>query len=399
VHPRSTDRPSQHQLIFPLLETIRDLGGRATALDAADALAERFDLPQHVVDETTTTRDGQVVSLWRRHVRYAREKAKSMGYLGSDRRGGDWILTDHGHAGLAQAAPALVIEVITNDQGLPIAARINIAVGIPTTHALIHADARDLSFIRDGEIPLIVTSPPYADIKNYGNDAGQLAVLPSYEAFLDALDDVWRECFRVLTPGGRVAINTGDVLRARAKHGAHFVLPLHADILARSTRLGFHALNGILWRKMSNCAFEEGKSGGYLGKPGQPNSIIKSEIEHILLLRKPGPYRTPTLAQQRDSAITREEHARWFRPIWDDIRGARTTGAHPAPFPVSIPERLIRMFSFRGDHVLDVFGGSATTAIAAARAGRDSTIVDCEARFIAHGIERLQNSEREILAA
>jgi DNA modification methylase len=399
MRQRSTNRPTQSQLVFPLLETVRDLGGHAAALEVAHALAARFELPAHVVDETITTQDGQVVSLWRRHVRFAREKAKAMGYLGSDRRGGDWVLTDHGHAGLARSAPALVVEVVTDSAGLPVAARINIAVGVPTTHALVRSDARDLSFIGDGDIPLIVTSPPYADIKNYGDDAGQLAVLPSYEAFLDALDSVWRECLRVLIPGGRLAINVGDVLRSRARHGEHHVLPLHADILARSTRLGFRALNGILWRKMSNCTFEEGKAGGYLGKPGQPNGIVKSEIEHILLLRKPGPYRTPSLAQQRDSAISREDHARWFRAVWDDIPGARTTGVHPAPFPVAIPERLIRMFSFRGDHVLDVFGGSATTAIAAARAGRDSTIVDCEARFIRHGIDRLRSAERELIAA
>jgi modification methylase len=399
VHPRSAERPSQSQLVFPLLETVRDLGGRASALDAAEALAARFDLPASVVDEKTRTADGQVVSLWRRHVRFAREKAKAMGYLGSDRRGGDWTLTEHGHAGLERVTPALVVEILTNAAGTPVAARINIAVGVPTTHALIRADARDLSFIEHGAIPLIVSSPPYADLKHYGSGDGQLALVESYEAFLDALDDVWRECLRVLIPGGRMAINVGDVLRSRARHGEHHVLPLHADILSRTTRMGFRALNGILWRKMSNCAFEEGKAGGYLGKPGQPNGIIKSEIEHILILRKPGPYRTPTLEQQRDSAISREEHARWFRPIWDDIRGARTTGTHPAPFPVAIPERLIRMFSFRGDGVLDVFGGSATTAIAAARAGRDSTIIDCEGRFIAHGIERLKNAERELLAA
>lgn len=388
----SQPRPSQGQLAFPLLETIQGMGGRAAAIDVADALADRFDLSVEDRARTTRTGDGQIVNVWRRHVRFARQKAVAMGYIGSDRRGGSWNLTDAGYKGLDHASSALVVEILTNDAGEAVAARINLAVGVPTTHLIATGDSRDLSWIGDGEIPLVVTSAPYFDIKDYGRDPGQLAEMPSYDAFLDALDDVWRECMRVLIPGGRMAVNVGDVLRSRSKHGEHHVLPLHADILARSTRMGFRSLNGIVWSKIGTCNYEQGP-GGILGKPGQPNGIIQQSLEHILLFRKPGPYRSPSFAQQRDSAISKAEHGKWFRQIWEDVPGARAVNGHPAPFPIEIPYRLIRMFSFAGDGpVLDPFGGSGTTSIAAAKAGRDSVLVDVSSAYVRNAIERVQAS-------
>lgn len=398
MHAPSTDYPRQSQLIYPLLEAIAAAGGAVRATDAAALLASRFGVRTEVTERTKVIGNGQIVNLWRRHVRFARQKALAMGYVAAGERG-SWTLTDHGYQGLARAHPTIVVELLRDPDGTPRAARIELAMGVPTSHLLVTADARDLSFLLDNSIQLVVTSAPYHDLKRYRPAPGQLGSCESYEAFLDKLDAVWRECYRVLAPGGTAAINLGDVLRSRSKHGEHHVLPLHADVLSRTTRMGFRALTGIIWNKIGNCSFENQEST-VLGQPGQPNGIVRAELEHIIRLRKPAPsYRSATPAQRRDSAIASGDYARWFRPIWNDVSGTRTTGAHPAPFPVEIPYRLIRMFSMSGDCVLDPFSGSATTALAAAMAGRSSVCADVVPEYTALGIERLRRAAVELHAA
>jgi DNA modification methylase len=258
-----------------------------------------------------------------------------------------------------------------------------------TTHTLVQGDSRDLSWIDDQSIALAVASPPYANLKTYVDAPGQLGAIDDYHEFLEALDFVWRECFRVLTPGGRLAVNVGDVLRSRKQAGRHFVLPLHADILVRSRAVGFDALTGIVWQKRGNLHTEQGGARTFLGKPYEPNAIVHAELEHMLMLRKPG-YRSPTPGQRAVSRLSREDHARYFRAVWSDIPGASTRDGHPAPFPIEVPHRLIRMFSFVGDDVLDPFAGRFTTAIAAMRAGRHSVGVDVGASYVAQGAARLR---------
>lgn len=388
MKPPSTDHPTQAQLLFPVMEALEEFGGSAPAADVAESLADRFLLSEDVRNRRTVTADGQIVNIWRRHVRYARQKLKDAGFVTSSGRGASWTLTDVGHRSLKEATTAIVVEVLQDEHGSAIGARINFACGVPTSHLLAVGDARDLRWIGQNEIPLVLTSIPYFDLKNYGSSAGQLADLPSYEAFLAALDDVWRECYRVLIPGGRMALNVGDPLRSRKAFKTHHVLPLHADILARSTRLGFHALTGIVWEKIGNITREVG-GNGMLGQPYQPNCVVGAGLEHILLLRKPGAYRKTTPEQRRESALTKEEFGAWFRPIWRDVPGARATGAHPAPFPIEIPYRIMRMFSFKNDLCLDPFGGSGTTAIAAAQAGRNSICVDVEPGYVRDSIDRV----------
>lgn len=388
-------RPSQGEILYPLLETLHDLGGSARGSDVADALAQRFDLPNSVITESAGTARG---NLWRRHVRFARQKAVALGYIAPSTGDRTWNLTDEGAAGIQHAAPGIIVEFVVDPSGRAIGARIDIAMTLPTTHLLVRGDARKLGWIDDGAIPLIVTSCPYYDIVQYEHDDAQLAEIESYETFLDALQSVWRECYRILMPGGRLCVNVGDVLRARRAHGEHHVLPLHASILTQSTSIGFRALTGILWQKFTTIN-AEGGGRGVLGKPGQPNGVIAAELEHILLLRKPGPYRQPTAAQIRDSHISREDYARWFRPVWDDIPGARADRGHPAPFPIEIPRRLASMFSFKGDTVADVFGGSGSTALGAAKAGRDSIYIDCSERYVRDAIARVSSGHRELLTA
>jgi len=262
----------------------------------------------------------------------------------------------------------------------------------PTTHRLILGDSRAMADVTDESIALVVTSPPYWTLKKYPDHAGQLGDLEDYELFQKELARTWDECFRVLLPGGRLCINVGDVALSRRQNGRHRVVPLHADILVHAREAGFDALNPIFWWKRTNMKTEMSREGSYfLGKPYEPNGIIKSEVEYILLLRKPGDYRKPTDEQRELSRIPKEDYHTWYRAVWSDIGGASTL-AHPAPFPVELANRLVRMFSFVGDTVLDPFNGSGTTSLAAARASRSSVGYDIEDSYIDLAERRLSRA-------
>jgi site-specific DNA-methyltransferase (adenine-specific) len=241
-----------------------------------------------------------------------------------------------------------------------------------TRHRLHLGDARALDWIPDGSVHLVVTSPPYWTLKKYREHPGQLGDVTDYEAFHDELDQVWRHCYRVLVPGGRLVCVVGDVCLARRKNqGRHMVMPLHADIAVRCRRIGFDYLTPILWHKIANAAHEVENGSSFLGKPYEPNAIVKNDVEYVLMLRKSGGYRKPTDEQRRRSKLSKEEHGRWFRSMWTDVPGASTRD-HPAPFPVELAYRLVRMFSFVDDTVLDPFLGTGSTVIAAIHAERNS---------------------------
>lgn len=243
---------------------------------------------------------------------------------------------------------------------------------VPTQHRLMHQDARDLSSIPDASVHLVVTSPPYWTLKKYRDSDGQLGHLEEYVLFLDELDKVWRHCFRVLAKGGRLVCVVGDVCLSRRKNnGRHMVVPLHASIQEHCREMGYDNLAPIIWHKIANAAYEVQGGGGFLGKPYEPNAVIKNDIEFILMQRKPGGYRRPDLAARILSVISEENHRQWFQQIWHGLTG-ESTKHHPAPFPLELAERLIRMFSFVGDTVLDPFMGTGTTNLAAARWGRNS---------------------------
>lgn len=244
----------------------------------------------------------------------------------------------------------------------------------PRIH-LRQGDARDLSWIPDASVHLVVTSPPYWNLKEYRDGAGQMGHIDDYGQFLAELDHVWRHAFRVLVPGGRLVCVVGDVCLARKEHGRHLVVPLHADIVVRCREAGFDNLNPILWYKVANIDYE-GEGAGIFGKPYEPNAIIKSDVEYILLQRKPGGYRSPTEEQRARSRISKTDFTEWFQQLWR-ISGA-TDPVHPAPFPLTLADRLVRMFSFWGDTVLDPFAGIGTTLLAAARAERDAIGVEVD---------------------
>ncbi|MGQ0654992.1 MAG: DNA-methyltransferase [Betaproteobacteria bacterium] len=261
-----------------------------------------------------------------------------------------------------------------------------------TSHTVVEGDARSLAFITAESVHLVCTSPPYGALKTYPDHPDQLGNIDSYEKFLDELDQVWSEAFRALVPGGRVACVVGDVCISRREGGRHHVLPLSADIQVRARRLGFDCLTPIRWLKVANIKLEASRSSRYLGKPNLPNGIVKNDLEHILFLRKPGGYRKPTPEMERRSFISVDEYGKLFTPVWSDVTG-QLRRDHPAPYPVEIPRRLIKMFSFAGDTVLDPFAGTGTTALAAIETGRNSVSVEIEPKYVDLIAERLQASK------
>lgn len=260
---------------------------------------------------------------------------------------------------------------------------------IPTTHRLYLGDARKMLNLQPESIHLVLTSPPYWTLKEYRNSDTQLGHVEDYEQFLHELDKVWRQCFEALVPGGRLICVVGDVCLSRRENGGrHTVVPLHASIQEQCRKLGFDNLAPIIWHKISNAAYEVEGGSGFLGKPYEPNAVIKNDIEFILMERKPGGYRTPDISTKILSLISAENHKKWFQQIWTGVTGASTKD-HPAPYPKELAERLIRMFSFVGDTVLDPFLGTGTTTVAAAKWGRNSMGFEVDGYYLSHAEKRI----------
>jgi len=265
-----------------------------------------------------------------------------------------------------------------------------------TRHELVLGDARQLSDLEPGSVHLVLTSPPYWTLKRYNEHEAQLGHVEDYAAFVEGLDQVWRHCWRALVPGGRLVCVVGDVCLSRRKNnGRHTVVPLHSTIQEHCKSIGFDNLAPIIWHKIANAKYEVEGAGGFLGKPYEPNAVIKNDIEFILMQRKPGGYRSPTRTERLLSIVPSLNHGVWFRQIWSDVAGA-STHKHPAPFPPTLAERLIRMFSFVGDTVLDPFMGSGTTNFAAARWGRNSIGVEVDPRYFEMSRRRLMTHANDL---
>jgi modification methylase len=262
---------------------------------------------------------------------------------------------------------------------------------LPTRHRLYQHDSRELGFLEPGSVHLVLTSPPYWTLKEYRLSDGQMGYIGDYEEFLGELDKVWHHCLRALVPGGRLICVVGDVCLSRKKNnGRHTVVPLHASIQERCRLMGYDNLAPIIWHKIANAAYEVENGGGFLGKPYEPNAVIKNDIEFILMERKPGGYRSPSTETRVLSVISVENHQRWFQQIWSGVTGA-STREHPAPYPIELAERLVRMFSFVGDTVLDPFLGTGTTSVAASKWGRNSVGIEVDPHYLDMAHRRLAN--------
>jgi len=285
---------------------------------------------------------------------------------------------------LVEAEPQRAIPRIARDNALLTAIKQAIH-SVPTQHDLRLGDSRVvLRDLPDASVHLVVTSPPYWNLKQYEEHEAQLGHIEDYADFLEAIGDVWREVHRLLVPGGRLAIVVGDVCLSRRQFGRHVVFPLHASIQEQCRLIGFDNLAPIIWHKIANASFEVENGSSFLGKPYEPNAVVKNDIEYLLFQRKPGGYRKPSRAARALSVIPADLHREWFQQIW--TIGGASTRQHPAPYPLELAERLVRMFSFVGDTVLDPFVGTGTTSAAAKRWGRNSIGVEVDPGYmkIAH---------------
>ena len=237
-----------------------------------------------------------------------------------------------------------------------------------TMHKLIQGDSRNLSLIKDRSVHLIITSPPYWQLKDYGND-GQIGFHDSYECYINNLNAVWAECYRVLHDGCRLCINIGDQFARSVYYGRYKVIPIRTEIIRFCETLGMDYMGAVIWQKQTTMNTTGG--GAVMGSfPYPRNGILKIDYEFILIFKKQGKAPVPTVEQKKLSEMTKEEWNAYFASHWN-FGGAKQDG-HIAVFPEELPRRLIKMFSFAGETIFDPFMGSGTTALAARNLQRNS---------------------------
>lgn len=249
---------------------------------------------------------------------------------------------------------------------------------ITTHHTIINGDCRKMSELKDQSVHLIVTSPPYWQLKDYGSDK-QIGFNDSYEQYINHLNLVWKECHRVLHDGCRLCINIGDQFARSVYYGRYKVIPIHSEIIRFCETIGFDFMGQIIWQKTTTTNTTGGAAvmGSF---PHPRNGIVKLDFEYILLFKKQGIAPKPSLEQKEQSAMSNEEWNTYFNGHWY-FNGAKQD-KHLAMFPEELPKRLIRMFSFPQETVLDPFMGSGTTAAVARKLGRNSVGYEINSDFI-----------------
>lgn len=235
-----------------------------------------------------------------------------------------------------------------------------------TKHIVYNKNANEIKHdLKEGSVQLVVTSPPYWNIKDYGTP-DQIGYYDTYEEYIDNLVDIWTQCYHVLSPGCKLCINIGDQYMSTKKHGRYEIMPIHADTIVECRRIGFDLWDTIIWQKFSTYNPSGGGSvaGSY---PTPRDGVVKKNFEYILIFKKPGKTKP---ADRMSSALSLDEWKTYFDGTWN-IKGERQK-EHIAMYPVELPRRLIKMYSFIGEVVLDPFLGSGTTSLAAKELERNS---------------------------
>ncbi|MDO5760378.1 MAG: DNA methyltransferase [Bacteroidota bacterium] len=249
---------------------------------------------------------------------------------------------------------------------------------INTKHTLVTGDSRNLSILADSSVHLIITSPPYWQLKDYGNDR-QIGFHDSYEEYINNLNIVWSECNRILHDGCRLCINIGDQFARSVYYGHYKVIPIRTEIIRFCETLGMDYMGAIIWQKQTTMNTTGG--GAVMGSfPYPRNGILKIDYEFILIFKKQGKAPSITTEQKESSIMTKEEWKTYFSSHWNFV-GAKQD-EHIAVFPEELPHRLIKMFSFVGETVFDPFMGSGTTALAASNLQRNSIGYEINPDFV-----------------
>lgn len=258
-----------------------------------------------------------------------------------------------------------------------------------TRHIIVNGDSRKMNELQDKSVHLIVTSPPYWQLKDYGS-INQIGFNDTYEQYINNLNLVWKECYRVLHDGCRLCVNIGDQFARSVYYGRYKVIPIHSEIIRFCETLGFDFMGKIIWQKATTMNTTGG--GAVMGSfPYPRNGIVKLDFEYILIFKKQGNAPKPTPDQKVQSAMTNEEWNTFFNGHWY-FNGVRQD-KHLAMFPEELPRRLIKMFSFPRETVLDPFMGSGTTAVVARMLGRNSIGYEINEDFISLIKSRLCTDE------
>lgn len=247
--------------------------------------------------------------------------------------------------------------------------------------------------VPDNSVHLIITSPPYWQLKDYGSE-NQIGFHDNYESYINNLNLVWKECYRILHNGCRLCINIGDQFARSVYYGRYKVIPIREEIIKFCETIGFDYMGAIIWQKVTTSNTTGGgvQMGSY---PYPRNGILKLDYEFILIFKKLGEAPKPTKEQKELSKMTPEEWNTFFAGHWN-FPGERQTN-HIAMFPLELPHRLIKMFSFVGETVLDPFSGSGTTLLAAKKLGRNSIGYEVNPDFIPIIKQKLDVEQPDLL--